>query len=105
MSSFNVGSREDFAENSVRPVTAGGRRIALYRLAGDEFHATSDVCTHGSALLSDGWLSADGTIRCPLHGGCFDVRTGRGLGSPIEVDIRTYPVRVEGDAVLVVVEG
>ncbi|MGY3577561.1 nitrite reductase/ring-hydroxylating ferredoxin subunit [Bradyrhizobium sp. USDA 4504] len=29
--------------------------------------------------------------------GRFDIRTGEALTSPVEIDIRTYPVRVAGD--------
>jgi nitrite reductase/ring-hydroxylating ferredoxin subunit len=105
MTEVNVGRCDDFEENSVSQVTVGETRIALYRIAGDEFYATNDVCTHGQALLSEGWLTDDCAIECPLHGGCFDIRTGKGLGPPIEEDIRTYPVKVEGDAVFVVVDG
>lgn len=104
MSAFDVGRYDDFAENSVNRVTAGSIQVALYRLSGREFYATSDVCTHGQAYLSDGWLTRDGAIECPLHGGCFDIRTGRGLGPPIEEAVRTYAVRTEGDRVIVVLD-
>ena len=44
---------------------------------------------------------ADGSVypieECPLHGGQFNVCTGKAVLTPVEVDIRTYPVRlVEG---------
>lgn len=76
-------------------VEVEGVAIALYRVEG-RYHATSNVCTHAFALLSDGLL--DGCeIECPLHNGRFDVRTGRALSSPAETDLKVFPVRVEGD--------
>lgn len=76
-------------------IEIAGHHIALYRV-GNEYYATSNICTHAEALLSDGML--DGCeIECPLHMGRFDIRTGEALTSPVEIDIQTYPVRVVGD--------
>ena len=79
-------------------VTAAGQQIALYRDKG-EFFATSNVCTHQYALLSDGYFE-DGCIECPLHQGSFDVRTGKAQCAPVTEDIKVYPLRVEGDDLL-----
>jgi nitrite reductase/ring-hydroxylating ferredoxin subunit len=73
--------------------------VALYNLDG-EFFATHDTCTHAQACLSDGYLE-DGKIECPLHQGLFDVRTGKAVSGPVDVDVKTFPVRVEGDEVLI----
>jgi nitrite reductase/ring-hydroxylating ferredoxin subunit len=73
--------------------------LALYNLDG-EFFATHDICTHAHACLSDGYLE-DGRIECPLHQGLFDVRTGKAVSGPVDVDLKTFAVRVDGDEVLV----
>jgi nitrite reductase/ring-hydroxylating ferredoxin subunit len=99
-----VGRVDDFDENAVVQLSIGDRLIALYRLADDEFRATDDICTHGQAFLSEGWITDDCMIECPLHGGCFDIRTGRAMEPPVEIDIATYPVRVEGGDVLLTLE-
>src|SRR5215467_8190441 len=78
-------------------VEVAGVQMALYRV-GDKFYATGNVCTHAEALLSDGQLHGC-EIECPLHNGRFDIRTGKALSSPVEIDIPTYPVRVTGDVV------
>lgn len=83
----------DLPENSMAAVTIGDHEIALYHLAGGDICATSNICTHGQAYLTDGWLTEDGLVECPLHAGCFDVRSGAGQGMPIDQDLRTYPVR------------
>ena len=73
-------------------VDVGDLRLAIYNVTG-EVYATQNVCTHAFAILSDGWL--DGcTVECPLHGGRFDVTTGRALGDPAEEHLRVYTVRV-----------
>ena len=80
-------------------VEAGGQKLALYRVGGTLF-CTDNVCTHAFACLSDGWLEGH-VIECPLHAGQFDIRTGCGMGPPIDRDLRTYPVREEGGTVFV----
>jgi nitrite reductase/ring-hydroxylating ferredoxin subunit len=98
-----VALRSAVAEGEVTGVSAGEEQIALYNLGGTIF-ATSNICTHAFALLSDGWLDGE-AIECPLHAGRFEVKTGKGLGPPIPCDIKTFPVRIEGDDVQVRVGG
>ena len=96
---ITVADRSLVGRDSVVAVKAGDLDIALYNIEG-QFYATSNVCTHAHALLSDGWLDGD-VIECPLHGGRFEVKTGKGLGAPITCDLKTFPVRVEGNAIQV----
>ena len=91
----------DIPENEVRAFEHDGQRIAIYHV-GDTFYATTDVCSHAYAELSEGYLETeDCTIECPLHGSRFDIRTGAVLSLPAFEPIETYPVRIEGEAILV----
>ena len=99
-----VASIGDVSENGVIAVRVGEREIALYRLPDGEFRATDNVCTHEYAQLSDGWFE-NGEIECPLHAARFDVRTGKALCAPADVDLPVFDVRVEGEDVLVKVPG
>ena len=47
----------------------------------------------------------DETIECPRHGSTFDLRTGRPRTLPATVPVVTFPVKVEGDTLLIEVEG
>jgi len=100
---ITVADRSSVAPGSIIGVKAGDLDVALYNIDG-QLYATHNVCTHAQALLSDGWLEGD-VIECPLHGGRFEVKTGKGLGAPITCDLKTFPVRVEGDAIQVNVPG
>jgi nitrite reductase/ring-hydroxylating ferredoxin subunit len=64
------------------------------------FCATDDTCTHEDASLSTGSLRGE-LVKCPLHGSRFNVCTGEALEEPAEQNLKTYPVRVEGDNILV----
>ncbi len=85
--------------NTLR-VVINGEAVCLYQLEDGSVHATQDRCTHGNASLADGYIE-DGLIECPLHQGCFDIRTGKARTAPCTVDLKTYAVKVEGDAIYV----
>jgi nitrite reductase/ring-hydroxylating ferredoxin subunit len=91
-----VAAAADVAEGQVMGVRVGERDIALYHLAGGEYRATDNVCTHEYAQLSEGWLEGH-IIECPLHAGQFDVRTGKALCAPVEKDVETFEVRAGAD--------
>ncbi len=76
-----------------------GLAIAVYRVDG-AFYATNDRCTHGEASLSDGLVDGH-VIECPFHSGTFDIRTGKALTFPCTEPVAVYPVRLEGDRILV----
>lgn len=80
-------------------VNEGGRPIAIFRL-GERCYATSDVCTHELAFLSEGWQDGD-VVECPLHQARFRITDGKCLGGPAETDLDTFEVKVEGDEVFV----
>lgn len=96
---IKVAPRADIPEDDVIAVMVEGREIALYDSEGEIF-ATDNICTHGHARLSDGFLE-DGAIECPLHQGRFCVKSGKALSAPLTEDIATYPVRIEDDHVFV----
>ncbi len=87
-------------EEDVLPFEHDGKDYAVYRSEDDEYFASDGHCTHERQLLCDG-LVMDGVIECPKHNGRFDFRTGKALGAPVIVDLKMYPVKVEGGQVLV----
>jgi 3-phenylpropionate/trans-cinnamate dioxygenase ferredoxin subunit len=80
-------------------VTVGGVAVAVVR-QGDDFYAIYDECSHAAIPLSEGEVE-DGEIECWLHGSRFDLRTGKPSGPPATEPVPTYPVRVDGDDLLV----
>ena len=79
--------------------TVDGVELAVVR-NGDDVYAIYDECSHAAIPLSEG--DVEGCfIECWLHGSRFDLRTGKPSGPPATDPVPTYPVRVEGDDVLV----
>lgn len=94
-----IAAVNDVDEDEALAVTVDGKQLALYHHAG-EFFASDGLCTHGNALLAEGFIE-DGCIECPLHQALFDLRTGKVKTGPATVDIRVYPVKVEGETIYV----
>ncbi len=94
---LQVGAAANLGEGSMMGIEHGDLQIAVYNVEG-EFYATDNICSHAFALLTDGFLDGD-VIECPLHGGCFKIKTGEGMGAPISENIKTYPVRVTGGTI------
>jgi NAD(P)H-flavin reductase/nitrite reductase/ring-hydroxylating ferredoxin subunit len=88
----DVGATDTFIDGESLPVIAGDQKIAVFRL-GDEIFALKDLCTHGNAKLSDGYIE-DGCVECPLHQGLFDIRTGEVRCAPLTENVRRFPVRI-----------
>ncbi len=80
-------------------VELGAIDVAVVR-HGEEVFAIEDECSHAAVALSEGDVE-DCTIECWLHGSRFDLRTGEPTGLPATEPVPVYPVRIDGDDVLV----
>jgi 3-phenylpropionate/trans-cinnamate dioxygenase ferredoxin component len=86
-------------DESAIGVEIDGEFYCIAKSQGEVF-ALSDICSHADVNLSDGDI-ADGTVECWLHGSRFDLRTGRPTGLPANRPVPTYPVKIDGDDILV----
>lgn len=93
-------SAHDIDNEDVIRFDHSGHSYAIYRSPGDEYFCTDGYCTHEKIHLADG-LVMDHIIECPGHNGQFDYRTGEPRRSPVCEALRTYPVRLDGDDVLI----
>jgi len=93
-----VAKLSELGPGEMRSVTVGAKTIALYNLGNGRFHATEAYCTHGHALLTEGYIEG-AIVECPMHGGTFEIATGKAVGAPCTVPLATYPVRVEGETI------
>lgn len=128
MAFIDVAAARDVLQGRMVHVEAGGREVLLANVDGT-LHAVGDRCAHEGALLSGGRLDGR-VVTCPAHGSRFDVTTGRNLSGPVMADLPglehlsprvralavakaaemarvrvadlpVYPVKVEGERVLV----
>jgi nitrite reductase/ring-hydroxylating ferredoxin subunit len=82
-------------------VYVGGDAVALFNVDG-RFYAVSDRCPHGRASLSEGAVDAASCrLTCPWHGGTFELESGAPVAGPARLPLRTYPVKVEDERILI----
>lgn len=113
-----LGSVAEFPERTVRVVRVGTSEIGIVHWEG-QFFALRNICPHEGAGLCQGTvrprimaaavgeITADQTtpvVTCPWHGWEFDARTGQSLFGDAKCRVRTYPVRAEGDTLVVEVQ-
>jgi anthranilate 1,2-dioxygenase ferredoxin subunit len=98
---FDVGPEDLVPEGEVIGVSAGGKPIALFLHEGTHY-AIHDLCTHGEAQLSDGWVE-DGCIECPLHQGKFCIKSGEPMTTPVTEAVETFATRIAAGRIEVAV--
>ncbi len=94
-----VASASEIPPGHTLRIEHQGRPILLANVAGTVY-ACDDTCTHEDSSLSLGCLEGE-LIKCTLHNSRFNVRTGQAMEEPAEDPLRTYPVRVQGDDILI----
>jgi 3-phenylpropionate/trans-cinnamate dioxygenase ferredoxin subunit len=102
---IEVAKASDIPEGEARRVVADRIEIALVNLGNGQFVAVDDICSHAESSLSEGEVDLDDeTIECARHGSIFDLRTGKPRSLPATLPIATFPVKVEGDSILIELE-
>jgi 3-phenylpropionate/trans-cinnamate dioxygenase ferredoxin subunit len=93
---------DEVPEEGAKSVVIGGEPICVAKSNGT-LYAIRDVCSHADVALSEGEVE-DGTVECWLHGSRFDLTTGRPTGLPATKPVPVYPVKHDGDDVLIAIE-
>ncbi len=96
-----VTKTSDVAPGACHEYEVGGKEIIVANLNG-RFYAFAAICAHMDGPLVQGTL-VDGVITCPWHFSEFRVDDGSVIKGPATAPISTYPVKVEGEQVLVAV--
>jgi nitrite reductase (NADH) small subunit len=81
-------------------VWVGSESIAVFEVDG-RLAAVANVCRHVGNPIDDGFVES-GCVTCPWHGWRYDLSTGEHMTTfGRRPGLRTYPVRTDGDYVLV----
>lgn len=103
MSFTKVCSLDDLWEGEMEAFTVNQQEILLVCAEGGEVKAFQGICPHQDIPLVDGKF--DGTkIICRAHLWQFDACTGKGI-NPDDCALAEYPVRIDGEDVLVSTDG
>ena len=96
---IKVAETKGVSPGAGKVVQADDCMIALFNVAG-VFYAIDNTCSHEGGPLGDGELSGD-VVTCPWHNTEFNVKTGEALGPLTDENVRHFPVKVQGNDVLV----
>jgi nitrite reductase/ring-hydroxylating ferredoxin subunit len=89
---------EELRRRGRKVARARGRQILLIA-AEDRVLAIANRCPHEGYPLSEGTLGPGCVLTCDWHNWKFDLESGKTLVG--RDPVRTYPVRLDGDAILV----
>lgn len=95
-------STTDIDEEDVMRFDHGDNTYAIFHAPDGNYYATEGYCTHEKAHLGEGIVD-EFEIECPLHFGSFDYRTGDPTVAPACVKLKTYPVKIDGNDILITV--
>ena len=118
MGRYVVGRVADLPPGSRRLVQAGRFGVGVFNVNG-RYYALNNHCPHAGGPLCLGevtgtteeagaykviWVRQGEIVSCPWHAWEFDIATGRTITEPTKA-VRTYPVRVEDDQVILETDG
>jgi nitrite reductase (NADH) small subunit len=95
------GLSEAPAAGKVVEAEAEGVEICLANSNG-ELSALDNICPHRQGPLGQGWLEGESVV-CPWHSWTFSLKTGE-AEYPAHERVDVFPVRVEGEDVLIDLE-
>lgn len=113
---FVVGQVDDFPPGSHPIVEVGGREVGIYNVDGT-FYAVQNLCPHALAPICVSGVTGTNlpsppgeefvpglegrVLRCVWHSWEFDIATGEALFGTDHRRLKTFPVEVEDDRVVV----
>jgi 3-phenylpropionate/trans-cinnamate dioxygenase ferredoxin component len=103
LTEYRIARIGEVTPGKTKIIQAGKKELVLCNVEG-AYYCIDNVCTHDEGPLGEGELMGD-IIECPRHGAQFNVKTGEVVAMPAVVPISTYPVKMEGDQIIVTLEG
>ncbi len=95
-----LDNKKELAENRVMTVTAGHKDFCLTHWEG-KLSALDSKCPHQGGPLGEGSIE-NGLLRCPWHG--WDFCPHGGSSGDFDDGLKTYPLKIEEDAVYIGLE-
>lgn len=102
---FEAASVASFPKDGGACVKYKGKQIAVFNFDRiGKWYACQNLCPHKMEMVLSRGMIGDhkGTpkVACPLHKKTFSLENGKNLNGDMDA-IATYPVRIEGDKVLI----
>ena len=99
---IKVAKVNEMPPGTAREFHANGKVIALFNVNGT-FHAIDNTCLHRGGPLGQGPLEGE-VVTCPWHGWQYNVTSGEAVFNE-QIKVACYEVKVEGDDIVVALDG
>lgn len=96
----NVVELDELRDGYVTCFEVVGRAVILTRTRAG-IYAFDGTCTHADFQFVTSRLAGGCEIECPMHGACFDAKTGEPTHGPAERSLANYDVRIDDGMVQV----
>lgn len=96
---FLAAKKSELTIGCPHRVNVNGQEIVLCYVE-DRIFALGDSCPHAGGPLADGTLQGT-KLTCPWHGAEFDITNGQVLTPPAGEGVRSYPVKISGNEILI----
>jgi len=96
---IRVCSVEDVPVGRYRCYSEGAISFLVCNVKG-VLHAIINECSHMKVPL-DGGRQFGKDFICPVHGARFDITSGKALAGAAVARLKTFPITIEGDAVVI----
>lgn len=103
MAFVKVCKLDDLWEGEMEAFEVNGHEVLLVSPDGGEIRAFQGICPHQDIPLVEGKFDGK-VVVCRAHQWVFDGCTGQGI-NPADCRLAEYPVKIEGEDVLVDTEG
>src|SRR4051794_16940871 len=89
---------------SMRLVEHDGAKIGVFNCDG-ALYAIEDRCSHDDGPLAEGEFDTSSCpVECPRHGSLFALPIGSPKTPPAYAPVRTFPVTIENDTIILEVD-
>ncbi len=97
-----LAKTSDLKSGQMTTIQIENKSVLLMRTQ-DKFYACNELCPHEEISLALGALQGQ-YIKCSLHGSRFDLSTGKAMDEPAEDDLKLYPLKIDGEKILIKLE-
>ena len=88
----------DLASGVQKLTWFGRQRVLLYRER-ERVYAVADLCPHALQPINGGRIE-QGVIRCPKHGACFELSSGRPTNRITDKPLTVFRVKIDAGRIM-----
>lgn len=105
MNWIEISDVKDFPVGTGINALVGEEQVAIFQYKKDEWYAIQNLCPHENQMILSRGLVGDKNgvpkVACPAHKKNFNLKNGECMEEESCGDLKSYPVKVDGDKVYI----